>query len=203
MSAPSHVRVISLIMAISVMVGAGLMLEYSNHPPVPNTELTASDRTEAPPLPRQSIQREPTASAPVTQPAATIRSRQMYKCAQNGKVTFGDQPCTASQQAIVVPTESPPVVAPVQQETTLDRMRRQLAQMEADRHQREQQFDQEMAARRQPVTIAPDKTTRCAQIDQEISHIDSLLRQPHTAQWGDYWAEQRKRLYDERFDLHC
>ncbi len=127
----------------------------------------------------------------------------MYKCAQNGKMTFSDQPCTASQQTIVVTTGSPSAVVPVQQETTLDRMRHQLAQMEADRHRREQQFDQEMAARRQLVTVVPDKTTRCAQIDQEISHIDSLLRQPHTAQWGDYWAEQRKKLYDERFDRHC
>lgn len=203
MSAPSHVRVIALIMTISVMVGAGLMLEYSSHPPVSKTEPTAPDRMEAHPIPRQSVQREPTASAPATQPTATIHPRQMYKCAQNGKVTFGDQPCTASQQAIVVPTEHPPTVAPVQQETTLDRMRRQLAQMEADRHRREQQFDQEMAARRQPVSATPDKTIRCTQIDQEISHIDSLLRQPHSAQWGDYWAEQRKKLYDERFDRHC
>ena len=90
-----------------------------------------------------------------------------------------------------------------QQETDLDRMRWQLAQMEADRHQREQQFDQDMAARRQPVTVVPDKTIRCAQIDKEISYIDSLLRQPHTAQWGDYWTELRKKLYGERFDLHC
>ena len=179
------------------------MLKLSSHPLVPTTEPAASDRVEALPMPRQSVQREPPASAPVTQPAATIHSRQMYQCVQNGKMTFSDQPCTASQQAIVVATESPPAVVPVQQETTLDRMRRQLAQMEADRHRREQQFDQEMAARRQPVTVAPDKTIRCTQIDQEISHIDSLLRQPHTAQWGDYWAEQRKKLNDERFDRHC
>lgn len=203
MSTPSHVRVVSLIMGISAMFGTGLMLEYTSRPPVSTTEPTALDRMEAHPIPRQSVQREPTASAPVTQPAATIRSRQMYQCVQSGKVTFSDQPCTASQQAIVVTTEPPPAVALVQQETTLDRMRRQLAQMEADRHRREQQFDQEMAARRQPVTVAADKTIRCTQIDKEISHIDSLLRQPHTAQWGDYWAEQRKKLYDEHFDLHC
>lgn len=203
MSTRSHVRVISLIMAISVMVGTGLMLEYTGRPPAPTTERTEADRTGPRPSPSQPSLGTPALSAPVTQPPAIVRLRQMYQCVHNGKVTFSDQPCTASQQAIVVTMESPPAVAPVQQETTLDRMRRQLAQMEADRHRREQQFDQDMAARRQPVTVVPDKTIRCAQIDKEISHIDSLLRQPHTAQWGDYWAEQRKKLYDERFDLHC
>lgn len=185
------------------MVGTGLMLEYTSRPLAPTTERTEADRTGPRPSPSQPSQEVSAEPAPVVSPAAIAHPRQTYKCVQNGKVTFSDQPCTTSRQAIVVTTEPPPAMAPVQQETTLDRMRRQLAQMEADRHQREQQLDQDMAARRQPMTVVPDKAIRCAQIDKEISHIDSLLRQPHTAQWGDYWAEQRKKLYDERFDLHC
>lgn len=203
MATSSHVRVISLILSISVLVGVGVMLEYTSKTTVPKTDSpTEPERaTTSPPDQIQSPAVSPKVT-PERQPVVSTTPHQMFKCERNGRISFNDHPCAVSEKTLAI-TSAAPISPPIQQETDLQRMQRQLSRMEAERHQREQQFDQDMAARRQPVTVVPDKTIRCAQIDKEISHIDSLLRQPHTAQWGDYWAEQRKKLYDERFDLHC
>lgn len=48
MSTPSHVRVISLIMAISVMLGTGLMVEYTGRRPIPTTALPEQTTSEFP-----------------------------------------------------------------------------------------------------------------------------------------------------------
>ena len=47
------------------------------------------------------------------------------------------------------------------------------------------------------------KQIQCQKIDQAIAVKDSELRQPHSAQWGDYLTGERKKLMDRRFDLRC
>jgi len=48
-----------------------------------------------------------------------------------------------------------------------------------------------------------DKANKCQSLDAAISTKDSELRQPHSAQWGDYLTNERKKLMDQRFALRC
>ena len=203
MATTSHLRVVSIVLAISVVVGAGLLLELSSRPVIsemqPVSESLSSTPSPPQQLPSPSV---PKASVPAAQPEISSNGRLMHKCERNGRISYTDKPCAASERTPAVPAEALGL-PPVQQEPDLARMRRQLARMEAERHQREQQFEQEAAARRQPVAVPLAKTLRCPQIDKDIGYIDSLLRQPHNAQAGDELTERRKRLTDERFDLGC
>jgi hypothetical protein len=48
-----------------------------------------------------------------------------------------------------------------------------------------------------------NKAYQCQRLDAAISIKDSELRQPHSAQWGDYLTQERKKLMDQRFVLRC
>jgi hypothetical protein len=48
-----------------------------------------------------------------------------------------------------------------------------------------------------------NKAYQCQRLDAAISTKDSELRQPHSAQRGDYLTEERKKLMDQRFGLGC
>ena len=48
-----------------------------------------------------------------------------------------------------------------------------------------------------------NKSYQCQRLDTAITTKDSELRQPHSAQWGDYLTEERKKLMDQRFALRC
>lgn len=48
-----------------------------------------------------------------------------------------------------------------------------------------------------------NKSRQCEQLDRAIAIKDAELRQPHSAQWGDYLTAERKKLMDRRFDLLC
>ncbi len=47
------------------------------------------------------------------------------------------------------------------------------------------------------------KELQCQQLDRAIRVKDSELRQPHSAQYGDYLTGKRKELTDQRFSLGC
>lgn len=50
---------------------------------------------------------------------------------------------------------------------------------------------------------AQNKSMQCEQLDRAIAAKDSELRQPHSAQWGDYLTAERRKLMDQRFALRC
>ena len=52
-------------------------------------------------------------------------------------------------------------------------------------------------------TEAQAKAVQCQQLDQAITIKDAELRQPHSGQWGDYLAAERRKLMDRRFELRC
>ncbi len=178
------------------------MLEYSSRPMTTSEAPTEPEQATLSTTRQEPSTVAPPAAATARKPETSLGQRLTFKCERNGRTSFSDKPCTANEQTLAVTREAHGAPS-VPHETDLARMRRQLAQMEAERIQREQQFEQEMAARRQPVSESLAKANSCSLIDEEVSRIDSILRQPHSAQWGDYWTERRKKLMDERFDLHC
>lgn len=195
-SSPSHIRAISLVLALAVVVGGWLLLEY-NETLVAVSEIKPS----SPPIEAPSTQ----PPAPHHSNAAPIRSVSQqrdvavtFKCQKERRVSFSDQPCPVDAQVLSVTAAEK---LPPGDSNRLAKMRVQVAQMEADRLQREQAFAA-LAATRASAAIS-DKTIECKNIDAFVADIDSILRQPHDGQTGDYWAAKRKALMDKRFDLRC
>lgn len=200
MQEPDHVRAISLILALSVVVGGWFTLEYINHP----TAQTATRPTETlanPPLntpPPDHSSTPPTGSSPVATPS---KMSVTYKCEKGGRISFRDKPCATGERTLAAkPNEQ---LAPGTNDN-LAQLKQQLAVMESYRQEREREYAARIASK--PVAAAnlgQSNEIRCKQIDQHIISIDSILRQPHSAQNGDYWTGKRKDLTDERFSLRC
>jgi hypothetical protein len=49
----------------------------------------------------------------------------------------------------------------------------------------------------------PDDHATCAAIDQRITAIDAITRQPLSGTTQDYYKAERKRLLDRKFSLRC
>lgn len=76
--------------------------------------------------------------------------------------------------------------------------------MEAARHEREKEYAAAAASTStSTMTTGQHTAPVCQDIDRAIAVKDSELRQPHTAQWGDYLTGERKKLMDKRFTLGC
>ena len=197
-STPSHVRAISLVLALAVVLGGWLALEYSNRQPVdarPPPALTENMR------PPESIRQvAPTQKVPGVPAEQLPRDVQLtFKCKKDGRTMFSDQPCPSDAKEISVTTaEKQQATAP---DNRLAQMKRAVAQMESDRIAREQVLNAEFAAR--TTAAGPSKTNQCKAIDERVASIDALLRQPHNGQTGDYWTGERRKLMDKRFDLRC
>ena len=74
--------------------------------------------------------------------------------------------------------------------------------MEAEHAQRESALVRTIPTTPDEASAAKRKVL-CDDIDHEIGGVDSLLRQPHSADWGDYLTGKRKKLTDQRFSLGC
>ena len=196
-TAPVHIRAISLVLALSVVVGAWLALEYNNRPPEPLVQPTPSSLTAKPEEPA----RRPASVSPDSMEQATKFQRETeltFKCQKNGRTSFSDRPCEADAQVVSVTEarELPPV-----RDDRLAQMKRQVAQMEADRLAREQA---QPAVSSVPSTEPePNKAIQCKEVDGWVAHFDARLRQPHDAQMGDYLTGERKKWMDRRFELRC
>ena len=203
MSAPSHVRVASLVLALSAVVGGWLLLEYSQRTPQRQApqEQTFEDKqtTVAPPDPLPRAQPRAISSVSQNPPRNLIRT---FKCQQGGRVSYSDQPCaTGAKTLAVTAAEDPARVSPT---NNLQKLKAQAAAMEADRLARERQYEIAAAATaKAPSPVADLKVQECKSIDQGIASVDSRLRQGHTAQEGDYWTAKRRELTDRRFSLGC
>lgn len=206
MSASSHVRVVSLVLALSAVVGGWLLLESSQqapqhlpsaNPPIAedHAPVEALDRAMQPPIPQSRIP-VPTNAVPPKNLIVT------FKCEHGGRISFSDQPCANGAKTLAVTAAE--VVSSQNAMDNLQKLKAQAAAMEADRHARERQFA--IAAAETTKVSAHSGNTKvreCQMIDQAIASVDATLRQPHGPQEGDFWTAKRRELTDRRFSVGC
>ncbi len=191
----SNIRAISLVLALSVIVAGWLLFEYGNQQlgkPQPPQIAAPNENRQKAGLPN-SLQLQPK--------AISNNIDLTFKCEKNARISYSDQPCADNERAIsVMATEK---AAPAR--NNLEQLRERVAAMEVSRLERDKQFAAATTAQITPPTGNANqiKEMRCQQIDLVIVAKDSELRQPHSAQWGDYLTGERKKLMDERFSIGC
>lgn len=204
-------RFAAIFLAILVPAGFWLGMEYLNHagepvsdevkPPAevagPHVEKVrpAQDGTQVESLAME--RQDQAATAPASEKPAVGG---VFKCQHNGRVTYTDKPdqqCDQGAQA----TRMAPVVAnagiapakPYQQ---------QLAELEREQaHNTNPAEDQARRAQRDSDRAAHEQL--CRNLADEITWIDSALRQPHDAHTGDDWTARRRRATDRRYSERC
>ena len=188
MREPLHIRAVSLVLALSVVIGGWVLFEYGNRPSGPilttpeSSELPATHM--APTTPNQS----PIGPSPLPSNLSIT-----YKCEKAGRVSYSDKPCAANERALTITaTEKAPTAR-----NNLEEIRDRAAVWDASKSH------SAIEAKPTNAVIAKNNEIRCQEIDRAITTKDSELRQPHSAQWGDYLTGERKKLYDERFSLSC
>ena len=200
MKEPSHVRAISLVLACSVVVAAWLLFEYSNRPAEQSVQPSESSQK---PTAIQHPQPSPQEPANPAQRPITVMPDHLaitYKCEKDGRVSYSDQPCSVKQKTVSI------AAAEKGSPTTnnLQQLQGRLASMEASRHEREKEYAAAAASTSTSTTTTSQHTASlCQDIDRAIAVKDAELRQPHTAQWGDYLTGERRTLTDRRFTLGC
>ena len=196
-AASLHVRAISLVLALSVVVGAWLTIEYNNRPPEPAEQPIQSSGTAKP-----VEQASQPLSVPTDSTDQTAQSQHevnlTFKCQKNGRTSFSDKPCDVDAKVVSV-TESDKL--PPARDDRLAQMKRQVAQMEADRLARERA--QAVVTAAPTIALEPNKAMQCKEVDGWVAHFDARLRQPHDAQMGDFFTGERKKWMDRRFELRC
>ena len=203
MSEPSHVRVVSLALALSVVIGGWLSLAYSSRPSLNNVPTQIDGRTVDVDSSRQEPVTEAAAnSTPIDQRIFPADMSVTFKCEKGGHVSFGDKPCGSNEKTVAVTAVQRE--RPAEQKNNLEQMKEQAVAMEAARHERDRQFNLEAAAITvNAVGTNSSKAMRCEQIDKAIAACDSNLRRLHSAPEGDYWTGERKKMTDERFSIGC
>lgn len=193
----SHARALSLILALSVVVGAWLVFEFSNRASIPPVQETVpSDRAN-------SSERGDSAVEEITEVPVRSSNEQRevnltFKCQKSGRTSFSDKPCDADARMMsVTAAEKQPNVP----DDRLAQMQRGVARMEADRLARER--EQAVVILSQQTTPDPTKANQCKEVDEWVSWLDAQLRQPHDAPTGDYLTGERKKWMDRRFELRC
>ncbi len=203
MSLPSHVRVVSLVLALSAVTGGWLLLEYSQRlpPQAPLTEQPSETSQEIALPQERTVPLPPKVAKPVG-PALPKNLIATFKCEKGGRISYGDQPCANGAKVLAVTAEKE-VLAP-NPTANFQRMRARAAAMEAERLARDRQFDIAAAETAKITANAADaKANQCAIIDNAIASVDAKLRQPHNGQEGDFWTAERRKLTDRRFSLGC
>ncbi len=203
MSEPSHVRVISLVLALSVFTGGWLLLEYNQRLPqqAPLTEQPSEATQENGRPPERTMPPPPKVAKPVS-PAPPKNLITTFKCEQGGRVSYSDQPFPNGAKTLAVTAEQE-IQAP-NPTANLQRMKARAAAMEAERLARNRQFEIAAAETAEASSsTAGSKVYECENIDNGITSIDARLRQPHSAREGDFWTAERRKLTDRRFSLGC
>ena len=194
MPTSSNVRVASIALTLAIAVGIGLFLEYDARSLAPKPTPAQPAARPSPPQPEAA---DNAAMAPrvIEPPRVTT-----FKCGKNGRISFSDRPCTAGETLLSASTS---IAAPPRDaQAELARTQATVARMEAEHAQRESALVRTIPATFDEPSAAARKAS-CDLIDRDISRIDSLLRQPHSADWGDYLTGKRKKLTDQRFSLGC
>ena len=199
MKEPLHARAISLVLALSVVVGGWVLFEYSNRP-MPKLPSSASV-----PDNQRIDQGAGNLSTMTTEQRISPRAQSQqnvvltYKCEKNGRIQYGDQPCSKDEKTITV-SSSEKTNHP---DRPLAQLQERAAQMEASRLERAQKQAAVRYISQASSGNQEGKELECKRIDQDIAAIDSRLRQPYDAHTGDYFKGERKKLTDQRFSLGC
>lgn len=194
-------RFAAIFLAVLVPVGFWLGLEYLNRPTTPGSDaitVTPAKRNAPPPeLARQEDEPAPLQNAAKL---AEPEAGGIYKCLHNGRVAYTDKPeqqcdrgSAASHMAPAVTSAGIAPAKPYQQ---------QLAELERDQARNANSVeDQARQADRDRERAAHEQL--CSTLADEITWIDSALRQPHDAHTGDDWTARRRRATDRRYSEHC
>ena len=199
MHGQSNARAISIFLALFVVVGGWLFLEYDNRPRPIVDQVRTSDKqiNSNSPAPEKRPVTIPSAGTP---PAVSSNIAVTYRCDKNGRASFSDQPCSSSEKTVSVSTSEKEL--PRDHRHELSKLKATASAMESERIEREKAYAAATASR--PASnAAPQKEARCKQIDDEIAFVDSQLRRPHSGQLGDQLTARRKELTDLRFSIGC
>ncbi len=183
-------RLLSLLLAILTMLGAGLAIRFVLYidTPAPVQAERVPPMPQAPPAPLPEAKPE-ARPAPLTETPGSL-----HKCiAANGQVSYTDQACKAKEVARPV--------APLPDSAGL-RPQRSYQEQLAERPS----YTPETGTPRRGGAIAqPGPTSRdeCQSLDLAIAQIDANLRRLHGPQEGDFWTERRRQATQRKYDLHC
>jgi hypothetical protein len=157
--------------------------------------VAAQRTTAAVPKTSQLPAKTPTATSPLVPPYESISGQPanpqtVNKCVVNGKTSYGDNAC--------------PQGAVKTQLTTRTDQNLMNAVRPAAVMQTEDASNQPPAAARN--TSSPDaaaKKAECQMLNAQIEHLDSMSRQPQSAQMQDCIKDERKKARDQQFRLPC
>jgi hypothetical protein len=197
MHEPGHIRVISFVLALSVVIGGWLLFEYINRPLPPVTapiENSAKDEVHHQQLGRPT-------SIPTTSAKTPGNVNLTFKCEKDGRISFGDKPCSSNEKT--VSTTAIEKTSPVNASNNIERLRKQVAVMEAERLAREKNAMLASPKTSKTERDAQSRDFRCREIDKEITGIDASLRQGHSSKYGERLSERRRKLYSDRFSIGC
>ena len=151
-----------------------------------------------PPAAPKAVQRPaeaPTTVFPPVPPyqstsSQTANSQIVTKCVVNGKTSYGDSACPQGAVKTQVTTRADQnlmtAVRPVAVMQTEEAVRHPAA-----------------VARSTPSPDAAAKKAECQALNAQIEHLDSMSRQPQSAQMQDWIKEERKKARDQQFRLSC
>lgn len=195
-------RLLAIAGAIAVPLAALLFVDYlasiSTKPATP--EVAPLVQAPAPaPAPQRSIEiKANDALASFPQAAAPHYAPGTYRCKSKGHTAYTDKPerdCEASSP--VVPVSVTPATAGFAPDKPYQQ---QLAELE---HRQAEEAAQRIASKPRKDAASGQHETVCRMLWEQIQHIDSLLRQAHSAAQGDYWTSRRRELSDRRHTEHC
>jgi hypothetical protein len=132
------------------------------------------------------------------------KSRIVYRCEHQGKISYSDEPCVGAKEVDVTPTQGLDRSSGVSRkgaEVQRDEHRRQLVQAlkPLDANMDEQRFDQSI--HRQPLSAEAQRA--CRQLDQQLPQLKAAEARPTTEAEK---AQAEVRLFRARKafkDLRC
>ena len=179
---------IATVLVLLALVYAGYRVweSSSDRASPPNTRQDTSATSQALPPPQTSAQPQSAAPAP---PAPGTRI--VSKCLVNGKTLYSDNACpqgTAGTQVVTKADHNLMAGLTPAQMTAADRVRPAAPSISAFA----------------PTEGSPSSNaSECKALDEHIKYLDATARQPQSGQMQDWIKDQRKKVRDRQFALHC
>jgi hypothetical protein len=169
--------------AVFVFVQGGRVVQPPQSPP-------AASRVATPGTAERPAASQPAPATTVTAAPPPMPHSGVYRCAQGGRVTYSDTPCAGG---VVVDTRS--AVSGFRPAEPLAALRARAKNAAATGE------GEDSAAASNSGAV--DRVARCAQVREQIDHIDASARAGGSAQRQDWLRDQRRKLEDERYRLKC
>jgi hypothetical protein len=119
--------------------------------------------------------------------SATTGAQTVHKCTVDGKVSYSQQPCAGGTASVIAVPDAP--AADPATQADLQRMRRESAALEKERHKREQ-ADEREAGRAGRAAAARHQKCEKLKLDKKWADDDLRRAQPQ--------SEERARLKAQR-----